>query len=57
MPRYQYLCSECQKEHEVLHSINDLKKDHFCKCGNKLKKLVSIPVLIGFDNLGRSQKE
>lgn len=56
MPLYDYGCPSCGNEIEVQHSMSEIGKiEILCdSCGNKMKKLLSAPTLIGFDNVGRS---
>ncbi len=56
MPLYDYKCNKCEVEKEVLHSMSEIGKievmcDH---CGRSMKKMMSMPALVGFDNIGRS---
>jgi len=56
MPLYDYGCSTCETENEVQHPISEIGKiEVFCSdCGAKMKKLLSAPMLMGFDDVGRS---
>jgi len=59
MPLYDYGCSECGAEKEVQHTVSEIGKiEILCdECGKSMKKLLSIPALIGFDNIGRSRSK
>ena len=59
MPLYDYGCSECGTEKEVQHTVSEIGKiEVLCeKCGKPMKKLLSVPALIGFDNIGRSRSK
>lgn len=56
MPLYDYGCPSCGQEREVQHSMSEIGNiEVLCdSCGKKMKKLLSAPTLIGFDNVGRS---
>lgn len=56
MPLYDYLCTDCDGQKEVQHAISEIGKIVvICdQCGGKMKKQLSMPTLIGFDNVGRS---
>ena len=56
MPLYDYECSKCGSIKEVQHSISDIGiiKVWCDECGNLMKKKLSLPALIGFDDVGRS---
>lgn len=56
MPLYDYSCPSCGAQKEVQHSMSEIGKiaipcDH---CGTQMKKMLSAPTLIGFDDVGRS---
>ncbi len=56
MPLYDYKCYHCDVEKEVQHSMSEIGKievlcDH---CGRPMKKMLSVPALVGFDDVGRS---
>ena len=56
MPLYDYKCYNCEAEKEVQHSMSEIGKievlcDH---CGQHMKKMLSVPALVGFDDVGRS---
>ena len=59
MPLYDYGCPECDAEKEVQHTVSEIGKiDIKCDiCGSQMKKLLSLPALIGFDNIGRSRRK
>ena len=56
MPLYDYTCTACGSEREVQHSMSEIGKiEVTCTvCGAKMKKMLSAPTLIGFDDVGRS---
>lgn len=56
MPLYDYGCPSCGNEQEVQHSMSEVGKIVVkCpKCGAQMRKLLSAPTLIGFDEVGRS---
>jgi len=56
MPLYDYGCPACGAEKEVQHTVSEIGKiEVLCDvCRKPMKKLLSIPALIGFDNVGRS---
>ncbi len=56
MPLYDYSCPACGEQREVQHSMNEVGKiEVLCaNCGERMKKQLSMPTLIGFDNIGRS---
>ena len=56
MPLYDYGCPSCGTDREVQHSMNEIGKiEVTCDaCGNQMKKLLSAPTLLGFDDVGRS---
>ncbi len=56
MPLYDYGCTSCGNKKEVQHSMGEIGKiEVICdNCGQKMKKLLSAPTLIGFDDVGRS---
>ncbi len=56
MPLYDYGCLTCGTEKEVQHPISEIGKlEVLCSdCGQKMKKLLSAPMLVGFDDVGRS---
>ena len=56
MPLYDYGCPACSCQKEVQHSMSEIGKvevicDH---CGARMRKKLSMPTLIGFDDVGRS---
>ena len=59
MPLYDYGCPECGAEKEVQHSVSEIGKiEILCDgCGKPMKKLLSVPALIGFDSIGRSGRQ
>ena len=59
MPLYDYGCSHCDVEKEVHHSVSEIGKiEVLCDtCGKPMKKLLSLPTLIGFDSVGRSRSK
>lgn len=56
MPLYDYECPECGAVREVQHSVNEIGKIQVrCEhCESQMKKMISLPALIGFDEVGRS---
>lgn len=38
MPRYCYICPECDKAIEIINSIAEVTKPQYCICGAKLKR-------------------
>lgn len=56
MPLYDYKCTGCGEEKEVQHAMSEIGKiDINCDiCALPMKKLLSVPTLLGFDNVGRS---
>jgi len=56
MPKYDYECPKCGDVKEVSHSVSEIGKINvLCEdCQEPMKKLLSLPTLIGFDNVGRS---
>lgn len=56
MPLYDYGCPSCGEEKEVQHSMSEIGKIEVAcdSCGSPMKKMLSAPTLIGFDDVGRS---
>ena len=56
MPLYDYECPACGNEKEVQHSMSEIGRINvLCEtCGEKMKKRLSVPSLVGFDEVGRS---
>lgn len=56
MPLYDYGCPSCNHQQEVQHLMSEIGKiEIICdNCGSKMKKQLSAPTLIGFDDVGRS---
>jgi len=56
MPLYDYECPKCSAIKEVQHSVSEIGKIAvLCDdCKKPMKKMLSLPALIGFDNVGRS---
>jgi len=56
MPLYDYSCPSCDHTKEVQHSMSEIGKiEVICDdCGTIMKKQLSAPTLIGFDEVGRS---
>ena len=56
MPLYDYECPKCGAIKEVQHSVSEIGKIAvLCDdCKKPMKKMLSLPALIGFDNVGRS---
>lgn len=58
MPTYEYKCSNCNHEFEILQSIKDDALTLCTKCGhNTLKKLVSMPGGLIFKGTGFYQTD
>lgn len=57
MPLYDYECSNCGTIEEVQHTVSEIGKiEILCDgCDLPMKKMLSVPALIGFDNVGRSR--
>ena len=57
MPLYDYECSKCGTVEEVQHTVSEIGKiEILCgECDQPMKKMLSIPALIGFDSVGRSR--
>ena len=57
MPLYDYECSTCGTVKEVQHSVSEIGNiEILCDdCNKQMKKMLSLPALIGFDNVGRSR--
>ncbi len=57
MPLYDYECSICGTVKEVQHSVSEIGKiEILCEdCNTQMKKMLSLPALIGFDSVGRSK--
>ena len=57
MPLYDYECSKCGTIEEVQHTVSEIGKiEILCNdCNLPMKKMLSVPALIGFDNVGRSK--
>ncbi len=56
MPLYDYKCTGCGIEREVQHAMSEIGKIEInCDtCAEPMKKMLSAPSLLGFDNVGRS---
>jgi len=56
MPLYDYKCTSCGLEKEVQHMMGEIGKiEIVCdSCETQMKKMLSAPTLIGFDDVGRS---
>ena len=56
MPLYDYECSSCGSVKEVQHSVSEIGtiKIRCAECDQPMKKMLSVPALIGFDSVGRS---
>jgi putative FmdB family regulatory protein len=58
MATYNYKCDYCNLEVEVELPMKDVEKRIVpcAKCAKVMKKVLTLPTLIGFDNIGRSIK-
>ncbi len=45
MPLYEYECSDCGHEFEVMQKASDPRKTKCPKCGGRLRKVISAPAL------------
>lgn len=56
MPLYDYKCQKCEIEKEVQHTMSEIGEIVIpCDvCDEPMKKQLSAPTLIGFDDVGRS---
>ena len=45
MPLYEYKCSKCGKEVEILQRVSDPPYAHCPKCGGEMKKMMSAPAI------------
>lgn len=59
MPLYDYECSKCSAIKEVQHTVSEIGKiEVLCEeCEKPMKKMLSLPALIGFDSVGRSRSK
>jgi putative FmdB family regulatory protein len=59
MPLYDYECSKCGEVKEVQHSVSEIGRiEILCDdCKKPMKKMLSLPALIGFDSVGRSRSK
>jgi len=56
MPLYDYECPSCGAQQEVQHSMSEIGKISVScdQCDHQMKKMLSAPTLLGFDDVGRS---
>ena len=56
MPLYDYVCQSCGSEKEIQHPMSEVGRIQvLCQeCSKPMIKQLSVPTLIGFDNVGRS---
>lgn len=45
MPIYEYRCTACNDQHEIIQKISDPPLAHCPKCGGEMKKLFSSPAI------------
>lgn len=45
MPLYEYKCSNCGNEVEILQRVSDPPYSHCPKCGGEMKKMMSAPAI------------
>jgi len=59
MPLYDYECSNCSAVKDVQHTVSEIGKiEILCDdCNKPMKKMLSLPALIGFDSVGRSRSK
>jgi putative FmdB family regulatory protein len=57
MPLYDYECPACSTIKEVQHAVSEIGKIKIlCEnCNTQMRKMLSLPALIGFDSVGRSR--
>lgn len=41
MPIYEYKCTKCGKQHEIMQKITDKPLTECSECGGKMKKMIS----------------
>jgi len=57
MPRYNYLCENCEDTVTVFHGINEVYTDcESCNQTNTMKKQLSIPLFIKEQNADEPDK-
>tara|TARA_Y100000034_G_C6712797_1_gene314957 strand:+ start:247 stop:516 length:270 start_codon:yes stop_codon:yes gene_type:complete len=58
MPRYNYLCENCESAVIVFHGINERHTDcNECGLENVMKKMLSVPLLIKEHNVNESDQK
>ena len=45
MPLYEYKCTKCGEQTEILQRVSDPPYNHCPKCGGDMKKLISSPAI------------
>ena len=55
MPRYNYLCENCEDTVTIFHGINDVYTDcEACGSQDAMRKMLSVPLLIKEQNVDKS---
>lgn len=52
MPKYDYMCEQCDSVVEVTKSFSDSPEQDCSTCGSAMKKLISVPGGIQFNGSG-----
>lgn len=52
MPIYEYHCTNCDDESEVIQSFSDKPKEICSECGGQLEKMISLPGAPNFKGNG-----
>lgn len=45
MPLYEYKCTQCEEQIEIIQKISDPPYSHCPKCGGEMRKLISSPAI------------